>query len=425
MKYAIATLGCKVNQYETQAMELLLHEHGHSATSDGDADVIIVNTCAVTAEGERKSRQAVRRLLRENPGAVAAVCGCSAQLNPDAAERLGAAVVYGSGNRTAFVEAVEQAVTQRQREIQVDDPFRRRTFEPLSAGALDGRTRAYLKIEDGCDQFCAYCIIPYVRGRVRSLPLADAVTETVRLRDVGFQELVITGIEISAYGKDLDCTLTDLLRELSAAAPELRLRLGSLDPGTVTENFCAALVNCGNICPHFHLSLQSGCNRTLSAMGRHYDTVRFAKGAQALRNAFPGCALTADLICGFPGETEEDFRETLMFVEKMAFAAVHVFPYSRRPGTKADTLPNQLDKTVKLERAAQVKALASRLRREYLNAQIGKTLSVLFESQANGLWQGHSANYCLVQVSGDKLRGIMKNVQILAVNGEKLRGIIV
>lgn len=429
MKYAIATLGCKVNQFETQAMEALLRAHGHSATSAGDADAVIVNTCAVTAESGRKSRQAVRRLLKENPGAVAAVCGCFSQLSPEDAAALGeeaVKVVYGSGDRAKFVEAVERAVADRAGETRVDDPFRRITMEPLSAGALEGRTRAYLKIQDGCDNFCAYCVIPYARGRVRSMPLADVAREAARLQSEGFKEIVITGIEIASYGKDYKngAGLADAVCSISAAAPRARVRLGSLEPTVVTESFCKALRARGNICRHFHLSLQSGCDRTLKAMNRKYDTARFAESAARLREAFPGCALTADLICGFPGETDEDFKQTLDFLRAMKFAAMHVFPYSPRPGTKAAEMPGQLPRAVKEARAREAQTVAEALRRAYLEAQLGQTLSVLFETEENGFWQGRSDNYCLVRAAGGG-HGIMKNVKILSIEEQNLMGNIV
>ena len=423
MKYAIATLGCKVNQFESQAIETLLKSRGHTPAGDGDADVVIVNSCAVTAESGRKSRQTLRRLMKEHPGAFAAVCGCWSQLGPEEASSLGAKVVYGSGDRTKFVEAVEAAAE----ETAVDDPFRRMEIEPLPAGALEGRTRAYLRIEDGCDNFCAYCVIPYVRGRVRSMPLPEIAAEAARLQSEGFRELVVTGIEISSYGKDFrdGSGLADAVRAVSQAAPETRIRLGSLEPTVVTEDFCAALADCGKVCPHFHLSLQSGCDRTLAAMRRKYDTARFAAAAAKLRRYFPGCALTADLITGFPGETEADHAATLDFIRSVGFAAMHIFPYSPRPGTPAAEMEDQLPRAAKEARARQAKAAAREMQRTYLENQIGRMLPVLFETEADGAWQGHSGNYCLVCAEGQSLHGIMRNVKILSLRGQKLMGIIV
>ena len=427
MKYAIATLGCKVNQFESQAIETLLAARGHSRTEAGDADAVIVNTCAVTGESGRKSRQAVRRLQKENPAAVTAVCGCWSQLSPAQAEELGAQVVFGSGDRAGFVEALERAVSARQQVQGVDDPFRRRTLEMLPAGALEGRTRAYLKIQDGCDNFCAYCVIPYARGRVRSMELDRIRSEASRLRVEGFREIVVTGIEISSYGKDLPGRpgLALAVTAAAEAAGDVRIRLGSLEPTVVNEAFCRMLADAGTVCPHFHLSLQSGCDRTLARMGRKYDTARFAAAVELLRSHFPGCALTADLIAGFPGETEADAADSVAFLRKTGFAAVHVFPYSPRPGTPAAEMPDQLPRAEKERRAAQARAAAAESKRAYLAAQVGRTLPVLFETAGPGWVQGHSDNYCLVRAGGEKLHGIMKNVKILSVSREKLMGIIV
>lgn len=428
MKYVIQTLGCKVNQFETQAMERLLLDRGHIPAGAHDADAVIVNSCAVTAESGRKSRQALRKLMGEHPAAVAAVCGCFSQIEPEAVEALGAAVVFGSGDRRGFVEAVERAVAEREKKTCIDDPFRRVSFEPLPAGALEGRTRAYLKIEDGCDNFCAYCVIPYARGRVRSMPLADIRAEAARLQAEGFKELIVTGIEISSYGKDFrdGSGLADAVCAAAAAAPETRLRIGSMEPTVVTEDFCRRMKAQGNVCPHFHLSLQSGCDRTLKAMNRKYDTAGFLRAAELLRRAFPGCALTADLITGFPGETEEDFAATLALIRQVGFAEMHVFPYSVRPGTRAAEMPEQLTHAVKNARAAEAQAAAEAMQLAYLDAQAGRTLTVLFETERpDGRWQGHSDNYCEVLAEGESLHGIMKNVQITAQEGKKLVGIIV
>ena len=329
MKHIIATLGCKVNQYETQAMEALLHEHGHRRAEEGEtADAVIVNSCAVTAESGRKTRQTIRRLAEENPGAVIAVGGCYSQLEPEKVKELGAAVVFGAADRAKFVEAVEKAAAEGEESLWIDKPFERRIFEQLRAGAMDGRTRAMLKIQDGCHNFCSYCIIPYTRGRLRSLPLETASAETARLAAEGFRELVLTGIEIASYGVDLPGKpgLAELLETVAASAGEMRIRLGSLEPTVITEEFCRRTAALGRLCPHFHLSLQSGCDRTLAAMNRKYDTAAFFAVTERLRRYFPGCALTGDLITGFPGETEEDHAETLAFIEKCAFADLHVFP---------------------------------------------------------------------------------------------------
>ena len=428
MKYIISTLGCKVNQYETQAMESLLQSHGHEPAKAGErADAVIVNTCAVTAESGRKSRQTIRRLREENPGAVIAVCGCYSQLDPDEAEELGAKVIFGAADRTKLVEAVEKAVNEGESCRDIDAPFERRMFEKLPAGAVSGRTRAMLKIQDGCVNFCSYCIIPYTRGRLRSLPIADAVEETARLDAGGYKELVLTGIEVASYGRDLPEKpgLADVICSVTKAAPDMRIRLGSLEPTVITEDFCRRLAETGKLCRHFHLSLQSGCDRTLKNMNRKYDTTRFYGAVELLRAYFPGCALTADLITGFPGETEEDHRSTLAFIEKCGFADMHIFPYSRRPGTPADKMPEQWDNATKSRRAHEAQQVAERMHLRFLEESVGQTLPVLFETEENGFCTGHSDTYVLVKAEGRNLRGTVKNVRISAVEGDRLVGLVI
>ena len=424
MKYIISTLGCKVNQFETQAMELRLQEHGHLPCSPGElADAVIVNTCAVTAESGRKSRQTIRRLRDENPGAVVAVCGCYSQLSPEEAREIGAEVIFGAADRMAFVDAVERAVEAGEGTRSIDEPFRRRSLEKLPAGALEGRTRAMLKIQDGCVNFCTYCIIPYTRGRLRSLPLSDAAAETARIRDEGFRELVLTGIEVASYGVDLPGHpgLADCIEAVAREAGDMRIRLGSLEPTVITEDFCRRLAETGKMCRHFHLSLQSGCDRTLKAMNRKYDTAFFLERCELLRQYFPGCALTCDLITGFPGETEADQAETLAFIEQCAFSAMHIFPYSRRPGTPADAMPNQCTHAVKAARAHEAQRVAERMHRAYLEASVGQTLPVLFETGEEGSL-GHSDTYLLVKVPEQGLQGQLLDVTITGVDGERLVG---
>ena len=425
MKYIIATLGCKVNQYETQAMEAILAAHGHRRAEKGEsADAVIVNSCAVTAESGRKTRQTIRRLSEENPGAVIAVSGCYAQLEPEKVRQLGAQVVFGTGERKKFVEAVEKAVAEGEESLWIDKPFERHVFEELRAGALGGRTRAMLKVQDGCHNFCSYCIIPYTRGRLRSLPLETAAAETARLAAEGFRELVLTGIEVASYGVDLPGKpgLAELVETVAAAAGGMRLRLGSLEPTVVTDEFCERLAATGKVCPHFHLSLQSGCDRTLKAMRRKYDTAAFYAVTERLRKSFPGCALTTDLITGFPGETEQDQAETLAFIEKCAFAGMHIFPYSRRPGTKADAMPDQCSAAVKSRRAAEAQAVAAAMHARYLAENVGRELQVLFESGEGEGSVGHSGNYLLVRVPQTGLHGQVKTVKITAVSGDELVG---
>ena len=425
MRIAIYTLGCKVNQYETQAMEQELIRRGHEIVPfDGAADAYIVNTCSVTAVSDKKSRQMIRRCRKLNEHAVVAACGCYVQTHSDEAAGLGLDLIAGTGDRMAFLDLLEQAAREKEPLALLDDALRRREFEVLPAGGMAERTRAMLKVEDGCVNFCTYCIIPYARGPVRSLPKAEAVAQTRRLREEGYRELVITGIEISGWGHDLKNgeTLIDLLEAVSEAAREMRLRLGSLEPRTITEDFCRRAARLANLCPHFHLSMQSGCDDTLRRMNRKYDTARFYESVSLLRQYFDRPAITTDLITGFPGETEEEFAQTLAFIERCGFAAMHIFPYSVRPGTKAAAMPDQCTAAVKEQRAARAAETAERMKQAYLRGCIGQTYPVLFEQEKNGLYVGHAPNYCQVGVRGEDLHNAVRNVKIKAVNGDILIG---
>ena len=427
MKYIISTLGCKVNQYETQAMEGFLNERGFERAVPGEiADAVIVNTCAVTAESGRKSRQTIRRLRDENPGAVLAVCGCYSQIEPDAVQAIGADVIFGAADREKLVDAVVKACREGEGTRDIDEPFKRREIERLPAGAVDHRTRAMLKIQDGCVNFCTYCIIPYTRGRLRSLPCDEAAAEAARLASEGYREIVLTGIEVASYGVDLPGKpgLADVIEAVAAACGDMRIRLGSLEPTVITEDFCKRLAATGKLCRHFHLSLQSGCDRTLKAMNRKYDTATFFEKTELLRKYFPGCALTGDLITGFPGETDADDAATSAFLWKCRFAAMHVFPYSRRPGTPADKMPDQCPKKVKEERAHEQQRLCDSMHRDFLRSCVGQTLPVLFESEEDGFCTGHSDTYMPVKVKGTGLRGELHNVAITEVSGDTLCGTV-
>ena len=425
MRIAIYTLGCKVNQYETQAMEQELTRRGHEIVPfDGAADAYIVNTCSVTAVSDKKSRQMIRRCRKLNEHAVVAACGCYVQTHSDEAAGLGLDLIAGTGDRMAFLDLLEQAAQEKEPLALLDDALRRRAFEVLPAGGMAERTRAMLKVEDGCVNFCTYCIIPYARGPVRSLPKAEAVAQTRRLREEGYRELVITGIEISGWGHDLKNgeTLIDLLEAVSEAAGEMRLRLGSLEPRTITKDFCRRAARLLNLCPHFHLSMQSGCDDTLRRMNRKYDTARFYESVSLLRQYFDRPAITTDLITGFPGETEEEFAQTLAFIEKCGFAAMHIFPYSVRPGTKAAAMPDQCTAAVKEQRAARAAETAARMKQAYLRGCVGQTYPVLFEQEKGGLYVGHAPNYCQVGVRGEDLHNAVRNVKIEAVDGDMLIG---
>lgn len=427
MKIAIYTLGCKVNQYETQAMERELRARGHEIVPfSRDADAYVINTCSVTAAGDQKSRQAVHRVRRDHPGAVVAVCGCWSQTHAAEARALGADLLAGTGDRMGFLGLLERAVRDRGGPLEaIDHPFERRHFEWLPAGGLEGRTRALLKVEDGCANFCSYCIIPYARGPVRSLSMGEAAVQALELRRQGYREIVLTGIEISSWGRDLHqgLTLIDLLETVASAVPGTRLRLGSLEPRTVTEEFCQRAAALPDLCPQFHLSLQSGCDATLRRMRRKYGTARYLEAVELLNRHFRRPAVTTDLITGFPGETEEEFRETLEFIQKCGFARMHIFPYSERPGTPAAEM-EQVPKALRGERARRAAVLAGAMRRTYLEGCVGEVHEVLFEQPAGeeGLFLGHAPNYAEVLVRGAGLHNQVRPVRIVRTDGEVLFG---
>ena len=424
MRIAIYTLGCKVNQYETQAMEQELTARGHELVDfEQPADAYIINTCSVTAISDKKSRQMIRRARKLNPDAIVAACGCYVQTHTDEVLELGIDLVGGTGQRMEFLRQLLTAAEKKTR-VLVDDALHRHEFEILPAGGQMSRTRAMLKVEDGCRNFCTYCIIPFARGPVRSLPISEAVAQTGQLAAEGYQEVVITGIEISSWGQDLDGekSLMDLLEAVSAAAGEMRLRLGSLEPRTITEDFCRRAAKLTNLCPHFHLSLQSGCDETLHRMNRRYDTERFYKSVTLLREFFPGVAITTDLITGFPGETEEEFQKTLDFIRRCEFAQIHVFPYSVRPGTRAAAM-EQLPKSVKEERAARAGEVAAQLHEQYLQSCVGQVYPVLFEQPGReGEFTGHAPNYMEVTAPGEDLHNCLRPVRITGVKGTILKG---
>ena len=415
MKYAIYTLGCKVNQYETQAMEQILSSHGHEQGEfDQACDCYIINTCTVTAVSDKKSRNIIRRVRKLNANAVIGVCGCYAQVDPEAVQALDVDVVVGTSGREEFLRQLEQAVVEKTRYAYVDDALKRREFEVLPAGGMAARTRALIKVQDGCCNFCTYCIIPYARGPIRSLPLETALEQATQCAEAGYKELVITGIEISSWGVDFKdgSKLQDLLSALCEAVPQCRIRLGSLEPRTVDEDFCKALAKYPNLCPQFHLSLQSGSDTVLKRMKRKYDTARYLESVRLLKEHFPGCAITTDLIVAFPGETEEEFAESLAFMKEAGFAMVHVFPYSRREGTPAAKMPGQHPNLVKEARSAAAAQVAAELETEYHEAMVGKLYPVLFEQVENGLFTGHAPNYVKVYAKGEDLQNVVKQVKI-------------
>ena len=428
MKIAFYTLGCKTNQYETQAMERLLCEQGHEICSfEDDCDCYIVNTCSVTAVADKKNRAIIRRCRREHPQAILGVCGCYSQHAAQAVRELEVDVVGGSGGRQQFLEDLLAAAQSRTYQEHLDNALRRREFEVLPAGGLQERTRAMLKVQDGCTNFCTYCIIPYTRGPIRSAPLETAVAQAKQLEQAGYREIVVTGIEIAGWGKDLPGKppVWLLIAEICKAVPHLRIRLGSLEPRIVTEEFAAALAGFQNLCPQFHLSMQSGCDTVLARMKRKYSTEEYMESLERLRNAFPGCAITTDMIVGFPGETEEEFEKSLSFIRQCRFADMHIFPYSRRPGTPAAEMPGQLPNAVKEERSRRAIAVAQDMSRCYHQELLGTTQAVLVEGMEGEHSVGHAMNYVKIYIPGAYPRNEIQTVAVKSLYGDGVTGEVI
>lgn len=415
MTVRFITLGCKTNIYESEAMAQMFEAAGYTVVSSGSADICVINTCTVTGTGASKSLKQIRRARRENPNAVLAVTGCLAQTEADRlreAENID--VLIGVSGRDKIVSLCEAAQGGK-RTDRVEDISKTARFEELGIVHRQRRIRAEIKIEDGCNNFCSYCKIPYARGPVRSRNIDKIAEEAAAIAADGYSEIVLTGIHIGSYGRDLkDGTgLIDVMETVSRSAPGLRLRLGSLEPVMITEEFTRRAAELDGLCPQFHLSLQSGCDRTLSAMHRHYSAEEYRRGVANLRTAFPDSAITTDLIVGFPGETEADFEESRRFCEEIGFAQMHIFPYSVREGTLAARLPNRVFDEVKTERAHIMLSLAADMKRRFCEGFIGKQLPVLFEQQKNGMWSGMTENYMEVRCkSTEALRGRLAEVKL-------------
>lgn len=419
---AFHTLGCKVNQYDTQAMMEQFTAAGYEARPFGElVDVNVVVTCVVTAVGEQKSRQALHRVRREQPGSQLVAAGCLAQKDAEKLKDLGARLIIGSKHRDAVVALLEQAITEDIQLAAVED-VRHLPYEELTISRHEGRTRAVMKIQEGCDRFCAYCIIPHVRGGIRSRMPEAIRDEAQRLVAAGYTEIVLTGIHLTSYGKDLDgVDLMDAVR--AAAVPGLpRLRLGSLEPVVATDEFVHALAQVQAICPSFHLSMQSGCDSVLKRMRRRYTAQEYIEAARRLQAAFPGCALTTDVLVGFPGETEEEFEETFAFCKRVGFAKMHIFPFSRRAGTAADRMPGQLPRTVKTARARRMAELDRELSTAFRSNMVGQEMEVLFEStNEEGIGQGQAPNGMMVNVAGGQ-PGTLQAVLVDGLTDEGLQG---
>ncbi len=425
MTAGIYTLGCRVNQYESEAIAQTLAGRGVLICQPDEAcDAYIINTCAVTAESARKARQLIRRAHTQNPDAFILVTGCAAQTETQTiAELPGVDYICGSSNKMSCVNALMDLFAAGRKNpvplIRVPDGSTAE-FERMSLSGF-GRTRAYLKIEDGCENRCAYCIIPRARGRVRSKPEEEILHEVQDLVNAGYREIVLTGIEIAAYGKDLSgADLISLIRKLDRVDGLERIRLGSLDPSYADERFVGMAAECRHLCAHFHLSLQSGCDATLRAMRRRYNTEKAARNMERLRACMPEVCFSADLIVGFPGETDEHFADTCEFVKQARLLHGHVFPYSRREGTEAANLPGQIPEQIKKERAKALSAICDGSRKKILHSQIGKTAQVLFERSDGSYAVGHTDNFIETAVeSSADLRGICTNVRLIGVRGQK------
>jgi threonylcarbamoyladenosine tRNA methylthiotransferase MtaB len=428
MVFAFYTLGCKVNQYETQAMEQLVLKQGHTvADFSKQCDVYVINTCSVTAVADKKNRAIIRRCRKANPNAIIAVCGCYPQRDADAIAALGVDVIGGSSDREAFLSDIFASVKEKQVLCHVDDALSRHNFEILPPGGLEGRTRAMLKVQDGCQNFCTYCIIPYTRGPIRSASVELACEQAQALCEKGYKEIVITGIEIASWGRDLPGrpNLATLLEALSATVPEMRLRLGSLEPRIVTPEFCATLKTLPNLCPHFHLSMQSGCDSVLQRMKRKYDTARYLESVHLLNETFPDCAITTDMIVAFPGETDSEFNESLSFIQKCGFADMHIFPYSRRPGTPADKMPGQLGIDIKEFRSRAASAIAEKMSLSFREGLVGSVQNVLFEETVGPFCIGHTPNYVKVYLRTDShLHNQVLSVKLKGLLEDGMEGVI-
>ncbi|MCL2628386.1 MAG: tRNA (N(6)-L-threonylcarbamoyladenosine(37)-C(2))-methylthiotransferase MtaB [Oscillospiraceae bacterium] len=428
MRFAVTTLGCKANQYDTGIIATLLCENGYEQVRLGDGcDVCIINTCAVTAESVRKSKQAINKMKKLEPTALIAVCGCFSKLDDKAATQIGADLIGGTNDREQFATKVIELVGA----TALGRPRKQTTSPPPTA-----RTRALLKIQDGCDNHCTYCIIPYARGVSRSMPLDEIANKAKKLQELGYKEIIITGIEISSWGKDLTLSvhlvtvpLVTAIQTISTAAADTRLRLGSLDPRALSPDFIDELTKVPNLCNHFHISLQSGCDETLKRMGRKYKTADVLQAVEELRKKFPNCGITADLIVGFPGETQGQYKQTLGFIKKAAFSDMHIFPYSKRPGTAAEKMPNQIEKSEKQKRTKEAIQIAEQMKNEFLQSQIGKIVPVLFEEQKDNLSIGHGDNYTKIAVENtvpNKIdKNVLKNVLISSIKDGILIGKIV
>ena len=419
MKIAFFTLGCKVNQYESQAMAEKMVKCGFELVSPNEkADVYVINSCTVTAESDRKTRQTVRRFKRKNPDSIVILTGCMPQAFPEDAEALREAdIVLGNKNNIRLPELIERYFSCGQRIIEIENHETGDKFTGDSISGFEGRTRAIVKIEDGCNRFCSYCIIPYSRGRVRSKPIDELEAELRTLSDAGFIEIVLVGINLSSYGSDIGLNICDAV-ELAASMDFERIRLGSLEPDHITDDVIERLSKIKKFCPQFHISLQSGCDNTLKAMNRHYTSAEYKELCDKLRSAFADTTITTDIMVGFPTESEEDFKNNVNFAKEIGFEKVHVFPYSPREGTRAAKM-EQIEKRIKEERSRIMIRETEKVRQSFLESQTGKEVEVLLETRHDDSFtEGYTKNYTPVKVKGSHPCGKLVTAKITAVDGD-------
>lgn len=426
-KVASHALGCKVNQYESEAIAELFAQKGYEIVDiDEWADIYIINTCTVTNFGDKKSRQLIRKVKRQNPEAVVAAIGCYAQTAPDEIKNIeGVNLIIGTKGRKDIVDLVETYVPEMGVVSTVGQIAKEREFEHLTISKLADRTRAYLKIQDGCSQFCSYCIIPYARGPIRSRDPEDIMDEVKVLAENGFKEIILTGIHVASYGKDLKgVTLLDVIKRVQAQEGIERIRFSSVEPNIVTEEFASELSKLDKVCDHFHLSLQSGCDRTLKRMNRKYDAAGYERAVEILRKYFPNVAITTDIIAGFPDETDEDFEKSLEFAKKIGFAKIHAFPYSPKRGTPAAVMPNQILNAVKNERTSRLIEASDRMADEFIKSFEGRVMPVLYEREIeHNIYEGYTTNYIRVlSESSENIKNKIIDTEIVSSEDEKAIG---
>ena len=428
MNIAFHTLGCKVNQYETEVMREAFIKKGYTVVPDNAPfDIIIINSCTVTAESDRKTRQTLNHFRKENPESVIVLTGCMVQAFAEKSKELSAAdIIVGNTDVSKIQSLVERFLSDGERIFEVAPHKREARFNTPNITEFAERTRAYMKIEDGCDRYCTYCIIPFARGHVRSKPIEEIKKEAEDLAKNGFIEIVLVGINLTSYGKGEDINLCDAVDAVCEVPGIKRVRLGSLEPDHITDEMLLRLKNQEKFCPQFHLSLQSGCDATLKRMNRHYDTAFYRDLVTRIRKMFEKSAITTDIMVGFAGETEQEFEESLNFAKEIKFAKSHIFAYSRRSGTIAYNLPNQVTKSEKSNRSRRMIEATLSTEKEFLASQIGKTVAVLFETYDNGYIEGYTKNYSRVKVKSDiSHSGEILNVTLTAVENDYCLGEIV